>query len=198
MNIKQYELFKYLKKKITDAGITIKNTSMANSGAIEQGYALEETHIRPGLILYGPSSLVPKYRSLSKWKGKVISRLETYIINVFKVTKGQPIGYGATPCPGNGTVLIIALGYGDGFSTRFEGAAIKGSGLEGKITGRVSMDMAQIFFKEESKPTFKVGDKFEIWDHTQEKILHFSDQTKTITYELFCQLTNRVPRVYGL
>lgn len=197
-NIKQYELFKSLKRQITEAGITIQNTSMANSGAIEQGYALEETHIRPGLMLYGPSAMVPKYRSLSKWKGKVISRLETYIINIFKVTKGQPIGYGATPCPGDGIVLIIALGYGDGFSTRFEGATLKYSGIDGKVAGRVNMDMAQVFFANSSNPSFKIGDKFEIWDHTQEKILHFSDQTKTIPYELFCQLTSRVPRVYGL
>lgn len=195
---RQYDSFKHIKNEFQASGIEIQRTSMANSGSIEQGYALEETHIRPGLMLYGPSSLIPNAREESQWRGKVVSRLETYIISQFRVKKGDPIGYGATICPHDGIIAIIALGYGDGFSTRYEGAEIEYRGHVGRLFGRVNMDMAQVLFNPQAAPVIKVGEKFEIWDHTQNKILNFSDQTKTIPYELFCQLTSRVPRVYGL
>ena len=197
-NQRQASVFKQIKTEFENHGLNIERSSMANSGAIEQNFALEETHVRPGLMLYGPKSLIPKLREDSHWDGQIVSRLETYIISVFEVNKGDPIGYGATICPQDGVMVIIALGYGDGFSTRFEGAELEYRGHMGKVFGRVNMDMTQILFKQEALKDIRVGEKFEIWNHNQDKILNFSDQTKTIPYELFCQLTSRVPRVYGL
>ncbi|MFZ8932650.1 MAG: alanine racemase [Bacteriovoracaceae bacterium] len=197
-NQRQVSAFHHIKSEFEKSGLNIERSSMANSGAIEQNFALDETHIRPGLMLYGPKSLIPKLREESHWDGQIVSRLETYIISIFEVKKGDPIGYGATVCPYDGVVAIIALGYGDGFSTRFQGAEIEYRGHIGKVFGRVNMDMTQVLFKPDALKDLKVGEKFEIWNHSQNKILNFSDQTKTIPYELFCQLTSRVPRVYGL
>ena len=53
----QHQKFKKFKLEIEAKNIQVKQTSVANSGAIEQGIGLDETHVRPGLILYGPSSL---------------------------------------------------------------------------------------------------------------------------------------------
>ncbi len=195
-NRTQIEVFSQLKKVFKDNDLAIEKTSLANSGAIEQGFGLEETHIRPGLILYGPSSLNKESRHLSKWTGKNLSKLETYIILTLKVKKGMPIGYGATPCPEDGHMAIIALGYGDGFSTRYQGAHIFHKGYKGIITGRVNMDMAQVLFPIESESTIKIGDNVSIWGNDPKDILRFSDETNTIPYEIFCQLTERVPRVY--
>ncbi|EQC45458.1 alanine racemase [Bacteriovorax sp. Seq25_V] len=192
-NIEQRENFKNIKNILKDSGISILKSSMANSGTIEQGYGLEETHIRPGLMMYGPTSLLPQYRHLSKWKGKLISSLETVIINTFDIEKGAPIGYGASPCPGKGKIAIIALGYGDGFSTRYQGVEILHEGNVGKVVGRVNMDMAQIFFE---KGDFHIGDRFVVWDHSSENFSRICDQSKTIPYEVFIHLTPRVPKVY--
>lgn len=196
-NISQREKFSDLKETFKSSGIEVENTSIANSGAIEQGVGLEESHVRPGLILYGPSSLLPQYSNLGHWTGEIISRLETYIIRFFEVKKGQPIGYGATPCPGDGVVAIIALGYGDGFSTRYLGAHIKHKGKVGVVAGRVNMDMAQIFFKKDEVPSLKVGELFTVWNHDASEFQKFSIETKTIPYEVFIHLTNRVPKIYG-
>ena len=95
MNKKQYDEFKEIKKGFIDSGIELRKTSMANSGAIEQGFALEETHVRPGLIMYGPRSVDKELRAQSRWKGRTISRMETYILSVFPVKKGDVAGYGA-------------------------------------------------------------------------------------------------------
>jgi len=190
-NKRQLQNWDTLKKELRGSGINIEQTSISNSGALEQGVGLEESHIRPGLMLYGPSSLIPPLRKDSLWKGQNISILKTEVLKVFKVERGQPIGYGATPCPEAGYVVVIALGYGDGFSTKYCGANIG----EARIHGRVNMDMAQLFYK--TDPKLKVGDQFEVWGNSMESIMSFSDETKTIPYELFCSLTQRVPRTYN-
>lgn len=192
-NIEQRQRFKELKEFFKSEDITIHQTSLANSGAIEQGYGLEETHVRPGLMMYGPTSMIPKYRHLSNWNGKLISSLETVVINSFEVEKDTPLGYGATPCPGNGHVAIIALGYGDGFSTRYQNVELVNNSRLGKVVGRVNMDMAQIFFKE---ARFEIGDKFVVWDHSSENFTKICDQSNTIPYEVFIHITPRVPKVY--
>ena len=195
-NKSQMKSFSFIKKVLSENSISIEKSSLANSGAIEQGFGLEESHIRPGLMLYGPTSLNKEFRNLSKWTGKNISSLETYIILSFEIKKGTPIGYGGTPCPNDGILAIIALGYGDGFSTRYQGAHITHKGHRGIISGRVNMDMAQVLFPMESKKDIKIGDNVIIWGNDPKEILDFSDETNTIPYELFCQLTERVPRVY--
>ena len=196
-NISQIQLFTELKEKFKNENIKIENTSISNSGAIEQRIGLEETHVRPGLLMYGPSSLIPLYSHLSCWTGEIISKLETNIISTFEVKKGQPIGYGGTPCSEDGVIAIIALGYGDGFSTRFMGAQLDFKGVTGVVAGRVNMDMAQVFFKKGEVPNFKAGDSFTVWDHDSDKFQKLAIETKTLTYELFIQLTSRVPKIYS-
>ncbi|WP_127714980.1 alanine racemase [Halobacteriovorax sp. HLS] len=192
----QLDNFKKIKERLISEGIVIENSSISNSGAIEQRVGLEETHVRPGLMMYGASSVIPKYSHLSCWDGEIISRLETYIIKHFKVTKGQPVGYGATPCPEDGVVAIIALGYGDGFSTRFMGSHLYHKGKKGIVVGRVNMDMAQVFFKKDDAPELIQGELFVVWDHDSKRFQTLADESKSITYELSIQLTSRVAKTY--
>ena len=185
--------FQQVKSSLRDSGLEVEKSSVANSAAIEQEFGLDESHIRPGLMLYGPSGLDRKIAG-GRWKGKMISCLETEIFQVFPVEKGTPVGYGATPCPGKGVVAIIGLGYGDGFSTRYEGVELGHQGWRGTVWGRVSMDMAQVFF--ESGARLKAGDSFRIWGHDMNEFESISDQSNTHCYEVLCQLSARLPRAY--
>lgn len=195
-NLEQKDRFQLVKKVFRREGLELERTSIANSGAIEQGEGLEETHVRPGLMLYGPTSLIGPCRNLSRWTGQIISELETYIIRTFPVAQGMPIGYGATPVPVSGLVAIIALGYGDGLSTRYQGVHLFHNGQKGTIMGRVNMDMAQVFFAGEVGGRVKEGDRFVIWGHDSESFLLLADQSQTIPYEIFLHITSRVPKVY--
>src|SRR5690606_6471600 len=85
---KQYAEFKNMKKFLEDSGVAIEETSVSNSGAIEQKFGVDETHIRPGLMLYGPPSVKPLI-----WHGHQISKLVTKVITTFSIKKGVPIGY---------------------------------------------------------------------------------------------------------
>lgn len=200
-NIFQRTHFLAIKKCFTDAGIILERTSQSNSGAIEQKWGFKEhgdTHIRPGLMMYGPSSLLNEYTDRGYFKGKIVSRLETYIIRTFEVKAGTPIGYGSTHCPHDGVVAILAIGYGDGFSTRYSGVHLHHKGFDGVVIGRVNMDMIQVLFPVEARGQILAQEIFTIWGDQDGDLLRFSDETKTIPYELFCSLLPRVPRVYRL
>jgi len=194
-NQNQYDQFLQIKKMFINNNFKLHKTSMANSGAIEQKFALDESHIRPGLILYGPSALTAQMRARTCWNGKNIARLETTVLKSFLVKKGDPLGYGATPCPAAGTILILSIGYGDGFATRYRGAVLGKANLKGKIVGRISMDMAHYLISGEQK-SFAVGEKIILWGHSQSEFLEFCDQVNTIPYEVLCQLGSRIPRIY--
>ncbi len=195
-NVWQRERFLESKKLLMDHGIHIERSSMANSGAIEQLTNVEETHVRPGLMMYGPTSLMDQYQHKSQFRGKIISQLETYILRTFEVKKGTPIGYGSTPTPHDGVVALLAIGYGDGFSTRYGGAHLTLNGQRGVITGRVNMDMCQVLFPIEARGKIFAQEMFPIWGVSPNDFQEFSRQTKTIPYEIFCSLLPRVPRVY--
>lgn len=194
-NLSQKENWQNLKSTLRSSGINIDKSSLANSGAIEQKVGLEETHVRPGLMMYGPSSLLPQYAQLSCWSGKLISKLETTFIDSFKVDKGTPVGYGATPCPTDGVIGIFALGYGDGFSTRYQGVHLAHGNDIGRIVGRVNMDMAQILFENQNLD-IKNGEKFTVWDQGGQNFTNICSESNTIPYEVFIHLTERIPKLY--
>ena len=195
-NILQRENFKKAKDFLKAEGIEVEHSSISNSGAIEQQVGLEETHVRPGIMMYGPSSLLPKYKSEGVYKGKIISSLQTYIIKVFDVERGQPIGYGSTPMAKDGRVAILALGYGDGFNTHYLGTELMHKGHKGIVAGRVNMDMAQVLFDKDVD--ISPGEPFTIWGEDPDSLEKMCEQIGTISYQLFCQITSRVPRVYTM
>lgn len=200
INILQRSRFEEIKKFFIDSGITLERTSQSNSGSIEQKIGLLEvggdTHVRPGLMIYGPSSLNPDVSG--HFNGKLVSKLETYILRTFPVQKGDVVGYNSTPCPGDGLIAILAIGYGDGFFNRYSGAHLYHKGFEGTIIGRVSMDMTHVFFPIEARDKITAHEIFTIWGQSDGDLLKFCMETKTIPYEVFCSILPRVPRVYRL
>lgn len=195
----QTENYLTMIKELTAAGISILHRSSANSGAIEQldfsssnfNSHSQDDFVRPGLMMYGVSSLNDGVKG--HFKGRLVSKLETYVIRTFNVKKGDIIGYGSTPCPHPGQISILAIGYGDGFSTRYTGASLNHGGKKGMIFGRINMDMTQVLFENEA---VKPQEIISIWGQNPDDLELFSRETKTIPYELFCALLPRIPRVY--
>ena len=188
---RQMDEFKKARKILENAGVEVEETSVANSGAIEQHFGLDETFVRPGLMLYGPPSVEPKI-----WDGHQISRFVTKIIKTFDVKKGTPVGYGINVAGEDGFIAVIPMGYADLSVTTISGAEIVIKGHKAKFFARVNMDMCFLFFHPSSAKDFKVGDQIEIWGHSNQTISDLSSQMKTIPYHLMCGVTNRIPRIY--
>lgn len=189
----QYEKFKQIKKAFKANGIDFQGTSVSNSGALEQKFGLDESHVRPGLMLYGPRSVYTQ----NYWSGKIISSFKTQIIKVREVTKGTPVGYGGHICHDDGYLAYLPVGYGDGVLTFYSGAKFRVGDHTGQFIGRVNMDIAQLYFKQ-IPPSLCEGSEFFIWNDAQSTMENLVTQMKTIPYQLFTSVTSRVPRRYYL
>lgn len=189
---KQLNEFHRMKKFLTDAGVSIEKTSVSNSGAIEQKVGVEESFVRPGLMLYGPPSVTEPVI----WKGHQVSKWVTKVLSTFQVKKGTPVGYGVNVADKDSFMAVIPLGYGDGFFTYYSGSKVTINGITGKVFGRVNMDMAFIQFDPEAEKHIHNNDRVEIWSHDNESILEFATQNKTHCYQLMCGISGRIPRIY--
>jgi alanine racemase len=188
---RQLEEFNTAKKILKDAGVEVKETSVANSGAIEQKLGQEETYVRPGLMLYGPYSVESRL-----WEGHQISRFQTKILKTFEVKKGTPVGYGVNVAPEDCFIAIVPVGYADLSLTTASGADIVVKGYKAKIFARVNMDMMFLMFHPSVAGKLKAGESIEIWNHDNRVISELAVSMKTIPYQLMCGVTNRVPRIY--
>lgn len=189
---RQYDEFKRLKKILTDGGVEVRATSVSNSGAIEQQFGVEETYVRPGLMLYGPPSVTGPVL----WKGDQCSKWVTKVLSSFQVKKGTPVGYGVNVADKDSFMILLPVGYGDGILTYYSGAKIKINGYEGKIFGRINMDMTYVQFDPEVEGKIKDNDVVEIWNHDSMVITDIAAQIKTHAYQLMCAVSNRIPRIY--
>jgi alanine racemase len=189
----QYEKFKKIKDELTTEGIKIIYSSCANSGAIEQKFISQETHVRPGLMMYGPSSLMD---AQSNYTGKNISEFVTEIIEMRKVNPDDRFGYGSTRIGEKGMLAILPIGYGDGMHTLYSGTELKHLNFPNKIVGRINMDLTFLFIPESHVNSVKIGQQISIWTHQSKSINDFANQNKTHAYQIFCGISSRIPRVY--
>lgn len=190
---KQFDEFIAMKKFLQNSGVEIRATSVSNSGAIEQGFGVEETYVRPGLMLYGPPSVEPII-----WHGHQISRFVTKVLTSLQIKKGTPVGYGVNVADKDCFMVIVPVGYGDGLIAYGSGTKITVNGCEGKVFGRINMDMAFLQFDPEAEKKIKNEDVIELWNHDNKVILDIANQNKTIPYQLMCGISGRIPRIYKI
>jgi alanine racemase len=188
---RQMDEFTLAQKILRDAGVEVQQTSVANSGAIEQGFGIDETYVRPGLMLYGPSSL-----ESGTWHGHQISRFITKVLKTFIVKKGTPVGYGINVAGEDGLIAVLPLGYGDGLPTYAAGVKVKVNGFEGKFFARTNMDMSFLMFDLSAREHIKQDDVVEIWNNNNQVIADLANQMKTIPYQLMCGISGRIPKIY--
>lgn len=167
--------------------------SMANSAAI---LTRPETHfdwVRPGIMLYGASPMTGVY-PLDVTLRPVMT-LESRLMAVQMRRKGESIGYGyAWTCPEDMPVGIAAVGYGDGYPRHApNGTPVLVNGKAVPLVGRVSMDMICLDLR--SQPQARFGDPVIAWGEGL-PIETVAEHAGTISYELMCNVTTRVPRVY--
>ncbi|SFF31742.1 alanine racemase [Fontimonas thermophila] len=163
--------------------------SIANSAGLIAWPRARTDWVRPGLALYGCS---PMPGSTGAELGlKPAMRLESRIIAVREYASGEGIGYGLTyRCPERMRIGVVAIGYADGMHRAFRnGTPVLIRGRRAYLAGRVSMDMITVDLRE--VPDACVGDPVLLWGDAlpAEEIAQWAG---TLSYELFCGLTQRV------
>ncbi|WP_102399085.1 alanine racemase [Haloimpatiens massiliensis] len=194
---KQLKHFNWFYNKLKDNGVNINIRHIANSAAIID---LPETHfeaVRPGIIQYGyyPSEEVSK----DKINIKPAMQLKTNVVHIKKIPAGEYIGYGRKFKTTRDTIIAtLPVGYADGYTRLLFG---KGKVIINNkfapVVGRICMDQCMIDITDIKN--VKVGTDVILIGETEEIKFNAEDAAAilgTISYEVVCMISKRVPRVY--
>jgi len=195
-----YAALDRLRKLGIDTGIV----HMANSAAIAARPESWGDMVRPGVILYGyhPGYDPPEQRAEAERRLplKPVMSLRTRIISLRRVPAGAGVGYGAKFTAARPSVIaVLAAGYGDGIHRSLSNG--RGSVLvRGKlapIIGIISMDVTMIDVTD--VPGIEFGDVVTMYGTDGEHIHPANAVARsigTVTSDLLCAVTARVPRVF--
>ncbi len=176
---------------------------LANSAAIASRPETWADMVRPGVILYGYH---PGYDPIERRAQaerdlplRPAMSLRARIINLRHVPAGAGVGYGAQFLAARpSTIAVLAAGYGDGVHRSLGN---KGSvlvrGVLAPIVGIVSMDVTMVDVTE--VPGVTLGDIATVYGTAGEYVLPANVVARgigTVTSDLLCAVSARVPRVY--
>lgn len=164
--------------------------SLANSAALLRHAHTVHDWVRPGLVLYGGSPFSDE--SAESLGLLPVMTLGSRIIAVQEVAAGERVGYGGLFTATRPTrVGVVACGYGDGYPRHAPGGTpILVDGRRTQTIGRVSMDMLACDLSE--LPGAGVGSPVTLFGEGLPAD-EVAAAAGTISYEMFCALTKRVP-----
>ena len=165
--------------------------SAANSAGVVQWPDSHFEWVRPGIMLYGSSPVFDQ--SASELDLKPVMSLESELVALHAIKKGDSVGYGATWVAERDTTIgVVACGYGDGYPRHARtGTPILVNNQRQPLVGRVSMDMITVDLGDQ--PRAKIGDPVVLWGKDL-SIDEIAENSETLSYELLCQVTRRVAR----
>ena len=179
-------------KMFSQAGIRLKNYHCASSAAVLNYPWTHMNMVRPGIALYGhypdPASEIrgePRLMPVMTLKARVTS--------VRTMPVGAKLGYGCTATlPRESRIAVLSIGYADGLPRSLSNKLqVKLHGTPCPILGRICMDMCMADVT--ALPQVRVGDVAVIYDKDLNRVAELAG---TITDELVCRVSGRVPRVY--
>lgn len=205
-SFRQLEAYRQILREAEDRGVRPRYRHIANSGAILD-FPAESTFdmVRPGVIVYG---MPPSTEVSSEIGVEPVLSLVSRVVKINRHRGVDTIGYGRTFQTRPGSNLgIVPIGYGDGYPRSLSNRAdVLVHGRRVPLAGRVSMDMIAVDLSSVPEPV-RVGDDVvligaQTWRHpTGERrdsidAIELARIAGTISYEITCALSPRIPRVY--
>ena len=196
----QIDSFAALKSELHQNGLDVKTYHMANSAAVLK---IPESHfdaVRPGIMLYGYS---PIQQSTTGTRPAAplqpVMTVKARIISLRRLGAGTPISYARTYVTKRESLIgVIAVGYADGFSTRFSNnAEVLVKGMRAPVVGRVCMDVIMIDLTDidgvnENDEVVIIGSQGAESIGADE----LARRIQTIPYEILTSLGSRAKRKY--
>jgi len=150
---------------------------------------------RIGIAMYGltPSEEI---KDLLPFTRKEVFSLHTKIVHVKKLQAGEKVGYGADYTASEDEwIATIPIGYADGWIRKLRGFKVIADGEMVPIVGKICMDQTMIKLPRK----MPVGTQVTLIGKQKNHFNSVDDVAKkleTISYEITCTITNRVPRIY--
>lgn len=193
----QFKRFMDTVEGLEARGVEIPVKHVSNSAAIINFPEYSLDMVRPGIMLYG------FYPSPHVDHGRVSLRpamtLKAKVSHVKEVPESTGISYGLTYETGRRSLIAtIPVGYADGYSRRLSSLGwVAVGGARAPIVGRVCMDQCMVDVTD--IPGVSVGVIATLMDDGSGGSPHVEEVAAwmgTITHEVTCGISKRVPRVY--
>ncbi len=164
--------------------------SYANSAALLRYPATHVDWVRPGIMLYGASPFADT--SAQQLGLKPVMTLSSRIIATQDLRAGDEVGYaGQFRADRAMRIGVVACGYADGYPRQAPNETpVLVDGYASTLLGRVSMDMLCVDLT--AIPPARAGSLVTLWGAGL-PIEQVAAAAGTISYELMCALTARVP-----
>ncbi|WP_170006300.1 alanine racemase [Bacillus fonticola] len=189
--IRQQQAFDEILKKIPFAPPLVHTSNSAAGLRMPR----RNEAIRFGISMYGlnPSAYVGEHLPFPLHPAM---SLHTELAQVKQLQKGDSVSYGATYTADDSQWIgVLPIGYADGWIRALQGFDVLIAGMRVPIVGRICMDQCMIKLPRE----FPVGERVTLFGKQgQEEILlnEVANYIGTISYEIPCLLSQRVPRIY--
>ena len=164
--------------------------SLANSASLIRFAETRSDWVRPGIMLYGVSPIANT--TSSQFGLQPVMCLRSRLIHTQTLARGEKIGYGGSfTAPHPMRIGIVAMGYADGYPRHApSGTPVAVCEQRTSVIGTVSMDMLCVDISH--IPAAQVGSPVELWGNhvSVEEVAQYAN---TISYELLCAISARVP-----
>lgn len=193
----QLQRFRQVIAALSRLGLHFRWQHAANSAALLR---LPESHfnlVRPGIMLYGCSPLEHGCELPVELKPAMSFRARIALVK--EVPPGTPISYGCTyVTEERARIATLPVGYADGYSRGLSNCGqVLVDGFKVPVVGRVCMD--HIMVDVSRVASARVGQEVILWGPGEKGCIpveEVADRISTISYELLCAVSPRVPRVY--
>jgi alanine racemase len=193
----QEERFRAVIDMVRGMGLTPTYVHIANSAALFTRELPYCNLARPGIVLYGS---LPSADFVGRLDVRPVMTLKSRIAMLKWVAPGTSVSYGRRYVAGERRLIAsVPVGYADGYSralTNRGEALVRGRRAE--VVGTVCMDW--IMLDVTSVPDAAVGDEVVLMGCDGKGNCigaeELAERAGTISYEIFCGISKRVPRVY--
>ena len=190
--MRQFTRFLDLLDKLSARGVTFEIRHCAASAAMLNYPCPHLDMVRPGIALYGhyPAPGMEYTCPLLP-----VMTLKTRVAAVRDLPAGTCVSYGRTATLARDSRLaVLPVGYGDGYFRLFSnGQPVAIRGKKAPVVGRVCMDLTMADVTD--IPGVIPGDEAVLYGDAA-PVEDGADRAGTIQYELLCDVSPRVPRVY--
>ena len=190
---RQMAEFQTVAEELERKGVHIPVKHCANSGAVLQYKEGYFDMVRAGIILYGyyPDPALPRTLDL-----RPAMTLKARVVQVRDVEPGRTVSYGRTyEISHPMREAVLSIGYADGYlRTGSNRVQVLVGGRKAPVLGRICMDMCMIEVPE--GVSIMRGDEVTIFGNGPVTADDVAAAAGTISYEVLCAVSARVPRIY--
>ena len=185
----QHDRFTAMIAALAERGVRFRICHCANSGATVSYPQFAHDMFRPGIIMYGIGDQADVLGL------KPLMTLKTTVGTIKEYAPGTTISYGRTfRADRPSRVGVLPIGYADGFHRALSNKwRVWTPGGCAPIVGRICMDMCMVDLTD--LPEVQEGDEVEVYG-PHNSVTEAAHLAGTISYELTCAVSKRVPRIY--